>query len=106
MPITPLTRSTGPTRAVLRVLLDHPDDGTYGYAIKQVTGLPSGSVVPILKRLQTRGWVRSRQEPAAAAVDRPRRTYYRLTAAGRREAAVLLARHADDRADTRTGQEN
>ena len=45
--------------------------------------LPEGTIYPILRRLEERGWVSSRWNPAGG---RRRRTY-RLTSKGRRELA-------------------
>lgn len=57
----------------------------YGLDIMEETGLPSGTVYPILSRLERDGLARPRWESAgvARAEGRPRRRYYRLTPAGR-----------------------
>jgi DNA-binding PadR family transcriptional regulator len=57
----------------------------YGLDIMEVTGLPSGTVYPTLTRLETRGLVVGTWEAQSAAdrAKRPRRRYYKLTAAGR-----------------------
>ena len=49
------------------------------------TGLPSGTVYPILRRLEAEGCVRSRWEKDGVArkEQRPPRRYYELTAGGR-----------------------
>jgi DNA-binding PadR family transcriptional regulator len=75
-------RLTYPTALVLQALLDGHH---HGFDIMDATGLPSGSVYPILRRLDAEGLVRSRWEAAAAARDaqRPPRRYYELTAGGR-----------------------
>src|SRR5208282_1432231 len=51
------------------------------------TGLPSGTIYPILARLERIGWVDSDWEDPDAhiAEGRPRRRYYRLTRAGEEE---------------------
>jgi DNA-binding PadR family transcriptional regulator len=56
----------------------------YGFDLMDATGLPSGTVYPLLRRLEARGLVRSRWETAGAAQGegRPRRRYYELTALG------------------------
>lgn len=71
----------------------------YGFDIMRVTGLASGSVYPLLRRLEESGLVDSEWE---ADVDpseegRPKRRYYRVTAEGRRALAVALERIADHR---------
>jgi DNA-binding PadR family transcriptional regulator len=56
----------------------------YGFDIMDATGLPSGTVYPILGRLERDGYVRSRWEAqtTAAHEKRPPRRYYEVTAAG------------------------
>lgn len=67
-------------------------DARYGFDIMDLTGLPSGTVYPILRRFEKNGFVRSKWEDAAAAHEdgRPRRRNYSLTGAGR--AALVEAR--------------
>jgi PadR family transcriptional regulator PadR len=56
----------------------------YGFDIMDVTGLPSGTVYPALRRLERDGAVQSKWEGEALAQeqDRPPRKYYRLTRLG------------------------
>jgi DNA-binding PadR family transcriptional regulator len=58
----------------------------FGFDVMEVTGLPSGTVYPALRRLEAVELVRSDWEPDRDARQngRPRRRYYELTAAGRR----------------------
>lgn len=62
----------------------------YGFDIMDATGLPSGTVYPLLRRLEGLGCVDSRweSETTAARDGRPARKYYRITGDGRE----LLAR--------------
>jgi len=88
-------KMTGSTRAVLETLLADAHGVHYGLAIGTATLLPSGTVHPILARLEGLAWVTSEWEnidPADAG--RPRRRHYRLTAAGVTAASAALA-HAD-----------
>jgi len=57
----------------------------YGFDVMDVCDLPSGTVYPVLRRLEKAGLLRSRWEPEAQArIDgRPRRRTYALTDAGR-----------------------
>lgn len=57
----------------------------YGFGVMEVTGLPSGTVYPAMRRLERDGLIRSRWEKQtiATAELRPPRKYYTLTAAGR-----------------------
>lgn len=70
---------TLPTQLVLGVLLDDPAAARYGLEICQAAGLPSGTVHPILARLEQCGWVGSQWEDIDPSEHgRPRRRYYRL----------------------------
>jgi DNA-binding PadR family transcriptional regulator len=84
---------TLPTQLVLRALLEDPTQELYGVEIGAVAGLPSGTVHPILARLEGLRWVESRwEEIDTRAAGRPARRYYRLTAAGVESARAALAR--------------
>lgn len=83
--------------ALLAVLLEDPHAERYGLELMRATGLPSGTLYPILTRLQEAGWLRADWEDVdPSAAGRPARRYYRLTpegaAAARTELAVLYAR--------------
>lgn len=56
----------------------------HGFDIIDASGLKSGTVYPILRRLEDAGMVRARWEPVTNARDagRPPRRYYQLTGAG------------------------
>ncbi len=84
---------TIPTQLVLRALLADPSKELYGVEIGQAAGLPSGTVHPILARLETVGWLESRWEEIDPRVEgRPARRYYRLTPDGMELARSALAR--------------
>ncbi len=57
----------------------------YGFNIMEITGLPSGTVYPAMRRLEGDGLIRSHWEHESVAKDekRPARKYYKLTADGR-----------------------
>ena len=56
----------------------------YGYTVMEVTGLPSGTVYPALRRMERDQLIRSQWErqSVADAEQRPPRKYYRLTRSG------------------------
>jgi PadR family transcriptional regulator, regulatory protein PadR len=70
-------------------------DYRYGFDIMDVTGLPSGTIYPALRRLEALDLVRSdwEDEQRAYRRGRPRRRYYELTAAGKRRLAEAEARY-------------
>ena len=100
-------RMTSPVLKVIAALLADPAAERYGLRLMQDTGLPSGTLYPILVRLERAGWVASRWEGVdPVAEGRPRRRYYRLTGEGaveaRREVALMHQQMA--RASGRAGR--
>ena len=67
----------------------------YGFDIMDVTGLPSGTVYPALRRLEGGSMLRSRweNEKAAAREQRPARKYYLITPRGARFLEMGLQRY-------------
>src|ERR1700753_2642714 len=63
----------------------------FGFEIMEITGLPSGTVYPALRRLERDGLVQSdwEAEDEAAEAARPARRYYKVTTQGK--AAVIAA---------------
>jgi DNA-binding PadR family transcriptional regulator len=61
----------------------------------EVTGLPSGTVYPALRRLERDGLVESNWEPEdeAMAKQRPARRYYEVTQAGKSVALTATERY-------------
>src|SRR5918997_4330170 len=86
-------RMTLPTQLVLRAMLAEPTQEMYGLQIGQAAELPSGTIHPILARLEGCGWLESRWEDIDPAKEgRPRRRYYRLSTEGAQYARTALAR--------------
>jgi PadR family transcriptional regulator PadR len=81
---------TYPTTLVLHALAGGV---RHGFDVIDATGLPSGTVYPILRRLERESLVSAAWEDAAIAHEeqRPPRRYYELTTAGN---AVLDAARA------------
>lgn len=74
-------RNSRQTLAVLDALLIHPSQWRHGYALSQHTGLFSGTLYPILMRLEKLGWLETRWEDAGG-LGRPPRHLYRLSGQG------------------------
>lgn len=85
-------RLTYPTALVLQALLQ---GFHHGFDVMDATGLPSGTVYPILRRLDAEGYVKSRweKEGVARREQRPPRRYYELTATGRALGPEALSRY-------------
>ena len=91
-----MPRITIPTALILQAI----DNGfAFGFDVMRVTGLPSGTVYPALRRLENEGLVRSRweAEEQAHAEGRPARKDYEITPRGRR----LLAQRVENDAVVR-----
>jgi PadR family transcriptional regulator, regulatory protein PadR len=85
-------KMTLPTQLVLRALLENPAQARYGLEICQAAGLASGTIHPILARLEAAGWLTSTWEDIDPhAEGRPRRRYYQLSADGIEQARYALA---------------
>ena len=81
---------TAPLQRVLRAFLEDPAAPRYGYDLMKAAGLPSGTLYPMLARLEDQKLVTSAWETPQAGGERPRR-YYRLTGEGIRVARLELA---------------
>jgi DNA-binding PadR family transcriptional regulator len=81
------------TQLVLRALLEDPARKRYGLELCELAGLPSGTVHPILARLEQVGWVDSVWDDPGVHVEagRPRRRFYRITEDGAEQARTALA---------------
>jgi DNA-binding PadR family transcriptional regulator len=66
----------------------------YGYTVMDVTGLPSGTVYPALRRLERELLIESRWErqSVADAAQRPARKYFNLTRPGKSALEASLRR--------------
>lgn len=86
-------RMTIATQRVLRALLEDVNAERCGLEIADLAGLATGTVHPILARLEGAGWLESRWEEVEPRTEgRAARRYYRLTASGVERARHALAR--------------
>ena len=76
------------------VLLAIRNGHRYGFDIMDATGLPDGTVYPLLRRLERRGVLEGRweEEAEAKAERRPQRRYYELTPVGEESMAEIETR--------------
>ena len=78
------------------IILQAVDSGfIYGFSIMEVTGLPSGTVYPAMRRLERDDLITSRWEKqsVADAEGRPPRKYYKITADGKSTLAASRKRY-------------
>lgn len=84
-------RVTGPTLKVLGALLSFGPAELSGADIARTTKLASGTLYPILFRLERAGWLESRwEEDDPTTLGRPRRRFYRVTPLGARSATAAV----------------
>lgn len=80
------------TLKVLEAFLEDPTAQLSGADVHQRSGIASGTLYPILLRLEAAGWFTSQWEsidPSSAG--RPRRRLYRLTSTGLKKASEVFA---------------
>jgi len=96
---------TGPLERVLGAFLTDPAAPRYGYDLMKAAHLPSGTLYPLLARLEQQKLVVSAWETPQEEGERPRK-YYRLTGEGIRIARLELAQASARRqsAPTRPGR--
>ena len=87
-----MQRITYPAACVLHAI---SKGEAYGFDIMEVTGLPSGTVYPMLRRFEHSGLVESGWETPDEAFSgrRPQRRYYTLTDEGQRALARVRDRY-------------
>jgi PadR family transcriptional regulator PadR len=79
------------TLKVLGTLLSNPRDELSGAEIARVTKLASGTLYPILLRLEGAGWLTSDWEKGdPRELGRPRRRFYRVTPLGAKRAKEAI----------------
>jgi PadR family transcriptional regulator, regulatory protein PadR len=90
--VSPRLNMTYPTALVLQALTR---GFHHGFDIMDATGLPSGTVYPILRRLDREGLLTSTWEQQAAAQRevRPPRRYYEITGTGEAMLAEAVGRY-------------
>lgn len=89
--MSPLRLRRSPqTLAVLSALSRSSQRWQYGYDLLRETGLKSGTLYPILARLQQGGWLEQRWQKASGP-GRPPRHLYRLSRQGKMAAREMIA---------------
>jgi len=84
-------RLSAQTLKVLGAILSAPRDELSGAEIGRATNLASGTLYPILLRLEKVGWLESRWEAEdPRKLGRPRRRFYRATGLGIRSARAAF----------------
>lgn len=77
-------------RNLLAILLDAGEEWSHGYALGRAAGIKSGTLYPLLIRLEGQGHLEAQWQPPSEP-GRPPRHAYRLSAEGRAFAQQLLA---------------
>lgn len=80
---------------ILAVMIEGREDDLHGRLIGKRAGVSSGTLFPILARLESAGWISSREEDGDPAdLGRPRQRIYKLTGLGETAAREEIARLA------------
>ncbi|MER8066954.1 MULTISPECIES: PadR family transcriptional regulator [Streptomyces] len=82
-------RITSATLDVLEAFLVSGEE-LHGFAVAKAAGKPTGSIYPILARLEQAGWLDSHWEAEHPAEGRPRRRFYMLTPTGAEQARSIV----------------
>jgi PadR family transcriptional regulator PadR len=84
-------RLSGPTLKVLRMFMADVAKARSGAEIHLATGIGSGTLYPLLVRLEEANWLESKWENIVPSKEgRPRRRYYAITGIGQRAAREAL----------------
>jgi DNA-binding PadR family transcriptional regulator len=81
--MSPEPRLTRQTLKVLGALASSNGRELSGAELAKLSKLASGTLYPLLHRLENAGWLKSRWEEGDPSIlNRPRRRYYKITAQG------------------------
>jgi DNA-binding PadR family transcriptional regulator len=87
-------RISGPTLKLLKLLLENPRQRRSGAEISKITRLGSGTLYPLLQRLEIAKWIEGDWENVEPSeVGRPKRRLYKLTQSGQVAATKELAQY-------------
>ncbi len=83
---------------VALALMGSPDARHWGYETRMRSGVRSGVMYPVLRRMLEQGWLDDgwEDQPRGGRAGRPPRRYYELTPAGKTELAALLEQARND----------
>ena len=88
-------RMSGPTLKLLTLLMENPQEPRSGASISKATGLGSGTMYPLLQRLEMAKWIEGKWEKIdPSEIGRPKRRFYKLTATGQNAARKALAEYS------------
>jgi PadR family transcriptional regulator len=81
---------------VLKIFLQDPGQSRYGFELMRLTGLASGSLYPMLARLEQAGWLtKGKENIDPHAEGRPPRLHYTITGTAVTAARLQLAALSD-----------
>jgi PadR family transcriptional regulator len=89
-------RKTQALIQVVAALMADPWGKHWGYNLTKQSGVRSGVLYPILRRLLEEHWISDGWEDPAKTDGRPPRRYYQLTELGHRELTALLESARDE----------
>jgi len=85
-------RKTHSLIKVIAALLKDPTEQHWGYELSRQSGIRSGVLYPILRRMLEQGWLEDGwEETGTASRKRPPRRYYKLTGEGEQRMREILS---------------
>lgn len=88
------TKATGAFLNGLAVFVNNPSEQFSGIDICQKTGMKSGTVYPLLIKMEENGWLESEWEDIDPRQEgRPKRHFYKITRRGVIHGTKLLEKH-------------
>jgi PadR family transcriptional regulator, regulatory protein PadR len=88
------TKATGAFLKGLAVFVNNPSDQFSGIDICHKTGMKSGTVYPLLIKMEENGWLESEWEDIDPRKEgRPKRHFYKITRGGLIHGTKLLEKH-------------
>jgi PadR family transcriptional regulator, regulatory protein PadR len=84
-------KRTKPLIKIAAVMMSNPDGKQWGYDLWRQSGVRSGVMYPILRRMLEDGWLEDGWEDPATTIGRPPRRYYTITTFGAGQLEQLAA---------------
>ena len=82
---------------VIKIFLQDPTQARYGFQLMRLTGLPSGTLYPVLARFEEAGWITGGREDIEPHTEgRPRRRTYTISGEAVSAARAQLAALSDE----------
>ncbi|MFG3231698.1 PadR family transcriptional regulator [Streptomyces antibioticus] len=90
-------RKTHALIQVILALMEDPEGRHWGYELSKQSGVRSGVLYPMLRRMLEDGWLEDGwEDPSEISDKRPPRRYYKLSGEGQAAVAAILSDARND----------